>query len=143
MASVHDVAAYILQKQGAMTAMKLQKLVYYAQAWSLARRGRPLFDEEVQAWAYGPVVYELYKQHRGEFIVARIPGFPELLGPDERASIDRVLESYGKLDGLELSKRTHSEEPWLEARGNLAGGQPSARIISKESMRRFYSHSFR
>ena len=60
MATVFDVAFYILDKLGDMSTMKLQKLCYYAQAWSLAWDGFPLFDEEFQAWANGPVCRELY-----------------------------------------------------------------------------------
>ena len=71
MASVFDVAAYILERRGRMTAMKLQKLVYYSQAWSLVWDGRPLFDDEVQAWVNGPVVYDLFKAHQGMFEIER------------------------------------------------------------------------
>ena len=60
MVSAHDVAAYILRKQGPLSAMKLQKLVYYAQAWSTVWDDQPLFSEAVEAWANGPVVRELY-----------------------------------------------------------------------------------
>lgn len=67
MASVYDVASYILRKQGPMTAMKLQKLVYYAQAWSLVWDERPIFKGRIEAWANGPVAPELYLWHRGEF----------------------------------------------------------------------------
>ncbi|RZK27839.1 MAG: DUF4065 domain-containing protein, partial [Hymenobacter sp.] len=66
---VIDVAAYCLERQGPLGAMKLQKLVYYCQAWHLVVFNAPLYLEEIQAWAYGPVVYELYKQHRGQFVV--------------------------------------------------------------------------
>lgn len=59
MASVYDVATYILEKQGAMTTWKLQKLVYYSQAWSLVWDDDVLFPEEIEAWANGPVVREL------------------------------------------------------------------------------------
>ena len=52
--NVLDIAAYILCKQGAMTAMKLQKLVYYSQAWSLVWDDKPLFRERIEAWANGP-----------------------------------------------------------------------------------------
>ena len=55
MATVVDVAAYILKRCGAMTTMKLQKLAFYSQAESLARRGHPLFDEDFQAWRGGPL----------------------------------------------------------------------------------------
>ncbi len=60
MAQVADVAAYILEKCGPMTAMKLQKLVYYSQAWHLVWTEKPLFDNRIEAWANGPVVWELY-----------------------------------------------------------------------------------
>src|SRR5258708_570857 len=63
MATVHDVAAYILGKCGPMTAMKLQKLVYYSQAWGLVWDERPLFAEQIEAWANGPVVRDLYDKH--------------------------------------------------------------------------------
>ncbi|MFF8917487.1 Panacea domain-containing protein [Streptomyces sp. NPDC015032] len=72
--SVFDVAEYILQKHAAaepdrpaMTAMKLQKLVYYCQAWHFAWEGRALFPEAIQAWASGPVCPELYELHQGHF----------------------------------------------------------------------------
>ena len=52
-----------------MTAMKLQKLVYYCQAWHLAWEGRALFPEAIQAWASGPVCPELYVLHQGYFTV--------------------------------------------------------------------------
>ena len=64
MASVFDVAACILQQQGAMTTWKLQKLVYYSQGWSLVWDDDALFPEEIEAWANGPVVRELYDAHR-------------------------------------------------------------------------------
>lgn len=54
--TVFDVAEYILEQHGEMTSMKLQKLVYYCQAWHLAWSDEPLFRESIEAWANGPVV---------------------------------------------------------------------------------------
>ncbi|WP_284982347.1 type II toxin-antitoxin system antitoxin SocA domain-containing protein [Arthrobacter sp. efr-133-TYG-118] len=78
--TVFDVAEYILSKNAVehpenptMSTMKLQKLVYYCQAWHLAWDGRTLFPEEIQAWASGPVCPALYEVHRGIFAVG--PGF--------------------------------------------------------------------
>ena len=68
--SAHDVAAFILKESGPMTAMKLQKLVYYCQAWSLVWDEKPLFKEKIEAWANGPVVRALYEKHRGKFKVS-------------------------------------------------------------------------
>ena len=61
MASVHDVAAFILVELGQRNVGKvqLQKLVHDSRAWSLAWDGQPLFSEAIEAWENGPVVGEL------------------------------------------------------------------------------------
>jgi uncharacterized phage-associated protein len=139
MASVHDVAAYILHKRGSMSTMKLQKLVYYSQAWSLAWDERPLFPEDIQAWANGPVVYELFDHHRGRFEVGTWPaGDHRKLGDDERETIDAVLRQYGRLSGRKLSHLTHSEGPWRDARKGLGPSDPSSAVINKSVMQEFY-----
>lgn len=70
MIAVVDIAEYILERQGPMTTMKLQKLVYYSQAWHLAWDGEPLFEARIEAWANGPVVPELHALHKGKFMTA-------------------------------------------------------------------------
>ena len=70
MANIFNVARYILRKQDNMSTWKLQKLCYYAQAWSLAWTEQPLFEEDFQAWANGPVAPVLFAQHRGKFSVS-------------------------------------------------------------------------
>ena len=57
--SVLDVAASILKQHGPMSTWKLQKLCYYSQAWSLVWDEEPLFSEDIQAWAHGPVIPKL------------------------------------------------------------------------------------
>ncbi len=139
MASVHDVAAYILRQQGSMTTMKLQKLVYYSQGWSLAWDGEPLFHEEIEAWANGPVVRDLFALHRGKFTVSKWPeGDPEALKPDQKETIDAVLEGYGDLTGQQLSDKTHAERPWIEARGNLAPGLFSNQVVNLDAMQDYF-----
>src|SRR5436305_3443094 len=95
MTTAHDVAAYILSKTGEITAMKLQKLVYYSQAWSLVWDEEPLFDERIEAWVNGPVVPDLYRRHRGMFKVSAWPGAdPGSLTDSQRQTIDAVLGYY-------------------------------------------------
>ncbi len=84
MVTVHDVAAYILKKHGPLTAMKLQKLVYYCQAWSLVWDEHPLFRSKIEAWANGPVVSDLYTRHRGQFKVATWDGHPSALNRTQK-----------------------------------------------------------
>jgi uncharacterized phage-associated protein len=141
MASVHDVAAYILEKYGrSMTTWKLQKLTYYAQAWSLVWDERPLFKERIEAWANGPVVPVLYDYHRGLFQVSSWPqGDSAQLTKSERETVDGVLKFYSKKTSQWLSDLTHAEKPWQEARGSLAPGERGSREISLESMHEYYS----
>ncbi|MCU0310719.1 MAG: DUF4065 domain-containing protein [Acidimicrobiales bacterium] len=120
--------------------MKLQKLVYYSQAWHLVWDEKLLFEEEIQAWANGPVVYELFDVHRGSFRV--VPPWPKRgpgLSKDERETIDAVLGSYGHLDGRRLSALTHAEAPWVNARGDLSATARSNRPIDTDLMQEYYS----
>lgn len=141
MASALDVAAYILDKQGDMTVMKLQKLVYYSQAWHLAWDQVPLFDDPIQAWANGPVVRSLYNQHKGKFNIGpgQISGDAGRLAPNETETIDSVLGFYGGYSALELSELTHNELPWQEARRGVAPGVRTDNEISTEDMMEYYA----
>lgn len=140
MASVFDVADYVLQQWGPMSAMKLQKLVYYSQAWHLVWSDSPLFDEPIQAWANGPVTPALYEKHRGSFKLncGYFQGQPEALTPDEAESVDKVLSVYGKKSSQWLSDLTHMEAPWQLAREGVADGERSNKEISLASMSEYY-----
>ena len=139
--SVFDVATYILQQLGDMSCMKLQKLCYYAQAWSLVWDGAPLFDEDFEAWASGPVCPELFQKTQGKFIVhaSDEQGDVSLLSDNQKDSIDKVLEFYGDKDAQWLKQLTIMEDPWrLAWRGVLIDDELS-NIVSKDSMVLYYS----
>lgn len=141
MASVFDVASYILQKQGPMTAMKLQKLVYYTQAWSLVWDEKPLFPEKIRAWVNGPVVPELFAAHQGEFTVSKVPkGNPTVFDVDEQATIDGVLAHYGSKTAPWLIALTHREQPWLDARKGLADSERGNKEITLGAMADYYGN---
>ena len=145
MANIISVAKYILEQRGAMTTMKLQKLCYYSQAWSLAWDDKPLFDEDFQAWANGPVCPELFRWHKGKFAISANQ-LPQLTGvhdlnDQEKDNIDKVLSFYGDKEAHWLSELTHKERPWREAR-QIAGALPGdtcEEIITKESMADYYA----
>jgi len=140
MASVHDVAAYILKENGAMTAMKLQKLVYYSQAWSLVWDEKPLFDEKIVAWANGPVVSDLYTYHRGQFAVQTwLQGNPSKLLPKQKETIEAVTKYYNPYTAQQLSDLTHREEPWIKARKGLEASDRGYNEITIASMHNYYS----
>ena len=128
MAHVQDAAAYILHAQGPMSAMRLQKLCYYAYGYHLAWESRQLFPEWFEARANGPVCPELYARHRGQFTLAdgAIAGAPQDLDDGERESIDLVLQAYGDFTAHQLSVMTHRDPPWMNARAR-AGAIPLER----------------
>jgi len=139
MATAHDVAAYILENQGEMSAMKLQKLVYYSQAWHLVWDEKPLFAERIEAWANGPVVPKLYQVHRGQFSVhSWSHGDSSKLTPSQRGSIEAVLKFYGDKTGSWLSELTHREHPWRDARAGLAPGERGQHEITKAALAEYY-----
>jgi uncharacterized phage-associated protein len=132
--SVVDVAHYILRKAGPMTTMKLQKLVYYSQAWSLAWDGTPLFGDAIEAWEHGPVVRTLFEHHRGQRWIRDLDaGSDEALTGIQPDTIDAVLERYAGLSAEVLSELTHAEDPWRQARR-----QPDPRIIAPEALCTYY-----
>ncbi|WP_312182459.1 type II toxin-antitoxin system antitoxin SocA domain-containing protein [Arthrobacter sp.] len=139
MPSVVDVAAYILDKKGEMSTMKLQKLCYFSQGWALAWTSEPLFNEEFQAWAKGPVSRPLFSQHKGEYSVALLPaGESSNLGQRDRTVVDAVLEVYSDMSGVQLSEISHRGFPWKSARGGLPEGARCETVISKESMKQHF-----
>ncbi len=145
MRTVQKIAAYILQKQGHMTVMKLQKLVYYAQAWSLVWDEVPLFNNRIEAWANGPVCPELYREHRGAFSVGPGDIAQTLVGltdpeiaKDARETVEAVLGFYAGRSAHELSELTHRESPWLRARKGLAPGERGDAVITHSSMAEYY-----
>lgn len=140
MVDVTDVAKYILEQSGQMTTMKLQKLCYYSQAWSLVWDEKPLFNNEIQAWANGPVCPDLYQLHKGKFrIVAdELPGNSKNLSQDEKDTIDSVLNFYGKMGAWELSNLTHNEHPWKDARGDTPQGAWCNAQITEDAMSEYY-----
>ncbi|EKS6729591.1 MULTISPECIES: Panacea domain-containing protein [Enterobacter] len=142
MASVIDAAKYILEKTGEITAMKLQKLAYYSQAWALVWDEEEIFPEDFEAWANGPVNKCLYARHRGLFKVDQSvfsDGDTSKLSENQRDTIDKVLEFYGDKTAQWLSNLTHKEAPWLEARGELKPMASCSTAITKASMAEYYS----
>lgn len=140
MANVFDTAKYILEEYGEMSTMKLQKLCYYAQAWSLVWDDAPLFEEDFQAWANGPVCPELFYKTQGKFSVVANDedGGDGDLDENQKDTINEVLNYYGPHNAQWLSQLTHLEDPWNEARKGVPTGRGCSNIITKESMAMYY-----
>lgn len=122
-----------------LTHLKLQKLVYYAQAWSLALLGHSLIEEDFQAWAHGPCLPSLWQRFGNCGWEAlpepdSVPDLPE----NVRELLGEVLEVYGNLSAKYLEELVCNEDPWTEARDGLPPEMRSENIISKQTMADYY-----
>jgi uncharacterized phage-associated protein len=127
-----------------ITHLKLQKLVYYAEAWALALFDTSLFEDEFEAWAHGPVVRSLYNEYRHcgwEPIMEEVEEPPEF-EEDVQDLLQEVFRVYGEHSAKTLEKLTHREQPWRNAREGYAPEEWSNEKISKEDMKEFYSRLY-
>ena len=119
--------------------LKLQKLLYYAQAWYLALYDVPLFDDPIEAWVHGPVVPSVYGKYKGwSWRPIDIEPEEEEFDSQTRNHLDEVMDVYGGLSAYDLEKLTHQEDPWRNARGDLPPDAPSNNVISHQDMRDYY-----
>lgn len=119
--------------------LKLQKLLYYCNAWSLALRDRPIFTDQIQAWKHGPVVASLYHLHRTESVIEEWPyGDGSLLPYDDQILADQIIELYGGRSGWALRELTHQESPWIDAWKSSNNGRIRGFEISSDAMKTFY-----
>jgi uncharacterized phage-associated protein len=143
--NVNNVAAAVIARMrrthgiDRIDTFRLQKLVYYCQAWHLVWEGDALFPQQIEAWSGGPVVRELYEQHRARYAVDRWPtGSSRNLTAQEKTTVNVVVDAYGRLSGRQLSRMTHRETPWRQARADLQPGERGSNVISLDVMADFY-----
>ena len=147
MVAAIDVARYLIhlaspagdEEADSLTHWQLQKLLYYAQGWHLAARGRPLFEGHIEAWANGPVVREVFSIFRGRFTLSPEEGdAPPSLSAQDKSFLKSVWGAYRKHSASALADKTHKEAPWLAARGDTPPGARSEVEITHESLRAFF-----
>ena len=150
MASIEDVTDYVITRAKleeapvSLTHLKLQKILYYIQAWSLGINEKALFNESFQAWVHGPVCREVYDRFSTKTMYSEIElsdrvkegGFD--LSSDQTNFIEYILENYLRFSGAELEDMTHKEQPWIEARSGLSQFARSENSISVDSMKEYY-----
>ena len=138
--AIADYFIALAQETGSFVSnLKLQKLVYYAQAWHLALHKEPLFPEDFQAWVHGPVIPELYQKYKPfgwqpieQEVNVQLP----IVVLDFLAE---VAQEYFGCDAYKLEQMTHSEIPWQRARGNLPPDAVSTAMIKKQWMKEYYT----
>ncbi|NEP14829.1 MAG: DUF4065 domain-containing protein [Symploca sp. SIO2C1] len=132
------VKAYNQGMEAEMTNMKVQKLLYYSQSLHLALYDEPLFEEEIQAWRYGPVCPRAYRYY-SEFEAEQLPVPDQKLllqiPHDQKTLLEEVWEYFGGYHAYLLSDMTHVEFPWKKARKGLPSEARSTEPILLEDMK--------
>lgn len=150
----HIITHNINERGVTVSPKKLQKLLYYVEAWNLVYLSEPLIDEDFEAWVHGPVLPSLYHKLKDygfnnihvvnddlDTVDEKIERIikENKLTDDQLDIIDSVLNKYGSLSAFELEMLTHNEDPWKYARGGVAPHQRCNNVISKEHMCEYYS----
>ena len=138
--TAHEVAKYIIYKANQepepdITNLKLQKLLYYAQGEHFANTGQPLFADDFEAWAFGPVIRSEYSRYC-DFSnrVLPIPEKDTLELPVTTLSfLDEIVARYGKYSASYLVTKTHAELPFKKNFKNSGKF-----LIPKEDIKLFF-----
>jgi len=136
-----DVARHLLtlvdeEAGDLLSHLKLQKLLYYSQGFTLALLDRPLFEEKVVAWQHGPVVpavWEEFKQYGKKPLPKPVDFDSSILSADARHIVDEVYLVYGQYSASKLRNMTHEEAPWLQTPGNEEIGRAAMKIFFQKN----------
>ncbi len=157
MMNVNDVVDYIVlrvnqDETNVLINLKLQKLLYYTQAWHLGINNRRLFNGNFQAWIHGPVNREIYDRfnNMGKSLYSEIyvndvknREIMGCIGQNDSDFINFILDNYVRFSPTELEQMTHEEEPWVKARGGLSPLERCENIIRDEWMVEYYGARYK
>lgn len=143
------LANYILKHYGPMSHLKLQKLLFYCDAYCLAFFGQELISDRFEAWVHGPVCRKVYNEMKGSSVLYTDMSYSPIAGIDEDAAFEslpmdvqdllkEVLSNLTSWSGIELERATHRERPWIEARQGYAEADKCHVEISKDSTLEYY-----
>ncbi|AZQ44102.1 Panacea domain-containing protein [Nonlabens ponticola] len=147
----NNLVDYILVRGGAMSHLKIQKILFYIQAYHLAYFDVPIIEDEFQAWVHGPVSRKIYNSARDlsilhtelKFVLDEGELDPAIIVNDTLTAsqmevVNDVIDELKELSGLQLENMTHSEEPWIYARRGYDAGQRCEVVIPNECIRDYY-----
>lgn len=127
-----------------LTQMKVMKLLYYIQAANLTITGHRLFDNDIVAWKYGPVIEEVHERYKGcrgivddknPITDSDIADYQELEANEAVSDIlNSIYDVYGYSSAYDLMLQTHKEKPWKVT--------PQSAVISDDVIKNFYSGVF-
>lgn len=122
MYDVQLIARYVInrcaQKERPISNLKLQKILYFIQAEFLVGMGKACFDDDIEAWTYGPVVPSVYFEYK-IFGSTNIPdqgddGF-ESISRQDKDCLNAIIDAAAKYSASSLVEITHRQSPWKNA----------------------------
>lgn len=136
-----DIAEWFLNKNRVqmnfedseyITNLKLQKLLYYAQGYFLAKKDEPLFNDDFLSWEHGPVIRKIYNKYKpnGADGIKYNSDFKANIDNETERILEEVYNKYGQYTAWKLRNMTHEEEPWKTT--------PRNEIISKEKIKDYF-----
>jgi len=132
-----DIIGEMQKEREGITNLKLQKILYLAQAYYLAKLKRPLFVDKIEAWQYGPVVPNVYHEYKvkGNNPIILLEDETNLLEED-KDNLKEIWDFFGKYSTAKLVDITHSHKPWIEAKDFVT------KEITKKSIKDYYTPLF-
>lgn len=127
-----------------LSQMKIMKLLYYIQAASLSISGKRMFDNDIVAWKYGPVIKAVHRKYSGcrglvnsdhPITDQDLEDYKELQADEQASSIlNSIYDVYGYSSAYDLMRQTHKEKPWQQT--------PHNGVITDKCIKDFYSGVF-
>lgn len=140
---IEAIALYIINSKYDITNLALQKILYYADAISMLKNKRELFDSNCQAWVHGPVypiIYEKFKSFGREQIYDcdLNEEYMDYITEEDRNIIDYVLKNFAIYNGKILELSTHRERPWMEVREGYLEEENCHEVIDKKRISQYF-----
>lgn len=140
---IEAVALYIINSKYDITNLALQKLLYYADAISMLKNKKELFDSNCQAWIHGPVypgIYDKFKCFGREQIYDcdLNEAYMNYITEEDRDIINYVLNNFAIYNGKILEFSTHREKPWMEVREGYLEEENCNEIINKSRINQYF-----
>lgn len=135
------------ESENLITNLKLQKLMYYMQAWYYTVFGEKLFNKNFEAWVHGPVIPDLYHDYKRfkwkpidkDIDEEKIKKVRSKLSEEELDIFDQVISEYFGMPAYELERLTHAEDPWKKARAGKEPDELSNETIQYDWIEEYYS----
>lgn len=151
MYTANEIADYVIFRiasdddSGVMN-LKLQKLLYYCQAWKLAFDDSALFEGAFQAWIHGPVNRTLYDRFKGSKSLYSLISMKDIedaaiiekIDAESKSHINSILDAYAPFSATDLEVMTHREDPWIQARKGYSPTQRCEEVIDEKLMKQYY-----